>query len=660
MPRVLVNRVAVAAAAVALLALLGPMALRHSTPAAAAPPVSVLTQFPLPGAASGVNRPLTVAGADLFIADDSRIFVMGVNQLSIDETLSLPGSAGTSSPTAAVTLSGKAFFAYGTRQLVAVDATSKAITVIPRVCGSGGLITPWLSTHDGRVYVGCDTANYVTRVNATTLTVDDSFATGSANKGMTVVGTTAYIANDLSNSVSPVDLTTSPPTPGTTVPVGTRPHGIAKFDDTVFVANYSSSNASILRTSPAPPAVAMTTAVPTMALGPTFIVRCGSGLYAAGRGSNSTMAVLNPVTGTASSIVNSVSDPHRAAEDQGYLYVLSINGRFVSVFDCATRALAQPLLSLGAAGDWGNFIAFSDYRAFITTINGYLAIIQTGTPPPAPAPSPTPLPPPPSMSPQVQVLNGLVGKAVAPTSGFTLENFTLVPRYSVYPALPAGLSLDPATGVVSGTPTAPYVATRHWITASAGGNSESAYSTLEIAVAANVPGAPLSVSASPENGRAIVTWAAPSSDGGSSVVEYRVESTPGGQACVATTTEPCVVTGLANGTAYTFAVRARNAVGWGDWSVASPSVTPLAPSITISGSRSGRTVTVSGTTTAIAPGDLLTPWVKVGTSTEFVASRFDVVIGTDETFTWKRLANRSVAVQFVHESARSNTVTIRR
>ena len=100
----------------------------------------------------------------------------------------------------------------------------------------------------------------------------------------------------------------------------------------------------------------------------------------------------------------------------------------------------------------------------------------------SPNPPAPPAPPAPAMTPISQVINGVVGTAIPPTSRFTLENFSLVPRYSVYPALPHGLTIDPATGVVSGTPTVVYPSTRHWITASAGGNSESASSTLQVTI----------------------------------------------------------------------------------------------------------------------------------------------------------------------------------
>ena len=109
-----------------------------------------------------------------------------------------------------------------------------------------------------------------------------------------------------------------------------------------------------------------------------------------------------------------------------------------------------------------------------------------GSNPPTP-----PAPPVQVITPTAQVINGVVGTAIPPTSKFTLENFNLIPRYSVYPKLPDGLVIDPTTGVVTGTPTVLYPSTRHWITASAGGNSESAYSTLQVTVVEAPPPPPV-------------------------------------------------------------------------------------------------------------------------------------------------------------------------
>ena len=61
--------------------------------------------------------------------------------------------------------------------------------------------------------------------------------------------------------------------------------------------------------------------------------------------------------------------------------------------------------------------------------------------------------------------------------------------------------------------------------------------------------------------------------GGSPITSYEVTSDPGG-ITASGTESPIVLTGLTNGTAYTFTVRASNARREGDASPASASVTP--------------------------------------------------------------------------------------
>ncbi len=93
--------------------------------------------------------------------------------------------------------------------------------------------------------------------------------------------------------------------------------------------------------------------------------------------------------------------------------------------------------------------------------------------------------------------------------------------------------------------------------------------------AATVPGAPTGVSAVPADGAATVSFAAPA-DGGSPIAGYTVTASPGGRTATGTAS-PVRVTGLNNGTAYTFTVKATNAVGTGAASAASAAVTPVAP-----------------------------------------------------------------------------------
>lgn len=89
------------------------------------------------------------------------------------------------------------------------------------------------------------------------------------------------------------------------------------------------------------------------------------------------------------------------------------------------------------------------------------------------------------------------------------------------------------------------------------------------------PGSPTGVAAVAGNGQATVSWTAPASDGGSAVDAYEVEASPGGaKVQVGADSTTATVAGLANGTAYTFVVRARNDAGFGADSVPSSAVTP--------------------------------------------------------------------------------------
>ena len=90
-------------------------------------------------------------------------------------------------------------------------------------------------------------------------------------------------------------------------------------------------------------------------------------------------------------------------------------------------------------------------------------------------------------------------------------------------------------------------------------------------------GAPAGVVAVPGTDEASVSWSAPP-DGGSPITGYTVESSREGRtAVVGGQTLNATVTGLTNGTAYTFAVTAENAVGQSDPSTASQAVTPQGP-----------------------------------------------------------------------------------
>ena len=84
--------------------------------------------------------------------------------------------------------------------------------------------------------------------------------------------------------------------------------------------------------------------------------------------------------------------------------------------------------------------------------------------------------------------------------------------------------------------------------------------------------APTNIVATPGDGQVAVSFVAPSSIGSSVITSYTVTASPGGQSC--TGGGACMVTGLTNGTVYTFTVVATNSVGDSVPSVASNAVTP--------------------------------------------------------------------------------------
>ena len=103
------------------------------------------------------------------------------------------------------------------------------------------------------------------------------------------------------------------------------------------------------------------------------------------------------------------------------------------------------------------------------------------------------------------------------------------------------------------------------------------------------PGPPSAVTAIPGNASAIVSWAPPTVTGTFPIDVYMVRTQPGGQSCTTSTTT-CTVTGLTNGTAYTFTVTASSAAGTGPASAPSAPVTP-------------RTIPGSPAAVAATPGD---------------------------------------------------------
>jgi hypothetical protein len=93
---------------------------------------------------------------------------------------------------------------------------------------------------------------------------------------------------------------------------------------------------------------------------------------------------------------------------------------------------------------------------------------------------------------------------------------------------------------------------------------------------ARPPDTPLNVTGVPGDGQVEVTWNKSRNDGGSPITAYVATASPDGQFCTSTDPEisRCTVTGLTNGTPYTFTVIATNAIGSSLPSDPSPKITP--------------------------------------------------------------------------------------
>lgn len=161
---------------------------------------------------------------------------------------------------------------------------------------------------------------------------------------------------------------------------------------------------------------------------------------------------------------------------------------------------------------------------------------------------------------------GVSGYRIERCSGSGCTNFSQVGTPSASPHADTSLS--------SGT------LYRYRVRAIDAASNYSSYSGITSATTsagATVPGSPTGVSATASTGQATVVFSAPASNGGSSITNYTATSSPG-SITASGSSSPIVVTGLSNGTSYTFTVTATNAIGTSSPSAASNSVTPAAGS----------------------------------------------------------------------------------
>ena len=163
-------------------------------------------------------------------------------------------------------------------------------------------------------------------------------------------------------------------------------------------------------------------------------------------------------------------------------------------------------------------------------------------------------------------------QALASSGGFGARTWTVSAG-----SLPAGLTLS-SGGVISGTPTSGGTSAFTVRAVDAVGNVATQPLQLSVTAAPDPvqpPSAPRDVTAVAGDRSAAVSWREPLSSGSFPISTYRATSTPGGKSClIAAPTLTCTVSGLSNGTTYTFMVEALNGAGWGPAGGPSAPVTP--------------------------------------------------------------------------------------
>lgn len=178
---------------------------------------------------------------------------------------------------------------------------------------------------------------------------------------------------------------------------------------------------------------------------------------------------------------------------------------------------------------------------------------------------------------------------VTPTGGTITGTVVVTPS----DASGGGTFAPTSVSLTSGAPTATFtytpnstVTTRTISVTNNGGLTNPANISYSVTAAATVPGAPTIGTATGGDTSASVAFTAPGSNGGSAILDYTVTSSPGGFTATGAAS-PLTVSGLTNGTGYTFTVTARNAVGSSAASAASNSVTPASGTIRLTGPKSG-------------------------------------------------------------------------
>lgn len=251
--------------------------------------------------------------------------------------------------------------------------------------------------------------------------------------------TRAYVTNGDTDTVSVID--TVALTKITDLTVGRLPYGVAVTPDGahVLVANSGVSTVTVIDTAD----------TDTRAT-----VSVGSGPYELAVSPDSTTAYVGSQNSSSVSVISLAEQPELSPATQTLSATVgkampASAALTAENFDGAVTYTIAPAVPQG--------LSFSSSTGVLsgtpTTAQAATEYTITGTDGDATATATISLAVEPTLSLAATVLQATRGTAIDATAAPTASGFTGVITYSVVPALPSGLQLDVATGVISGTPT---------------------------------------------------------------------------------------------------------------------------------------------------------------------------------------------------------------